>query len=209
MILGVMGHELGSLAAAVSMRADALSSVDLEKEKTALKEIGAELRQLSAAQRALRSAETAGRLSPLGPDRISRWWGLFGRIVRATTPRRLGLVADVSEGELLPGQDYTVTLLLIALIQDIASRAPADAVFPIHLRVMSAAEKQPGDLHVTAEAELAGDAQFVLGPRPTRWLRYAEFVCAGAGIGISNALERQVTRHSLSFGGPIRHRSAR
>ncbi|MGQ0767043.1 MAG: hypothetical protein ACT4OZ_15450, partial [Gemmatimonadota bacterium] len=132
MILGAMGHELGSLAAAISMRADSLLNVELSKEQTALKTIGAELRQMSAAQRALRSAETPGRLSPLGPDRVSRWWGLFSRIIRATTPRHFELTSELGDGQLAAGQDYALTLIVISLIQDIAERGPPPPPPPPH-----------------------------------------------------------------------------
>jgi hypothetical protein len=203
MILGVMGHELGSLAAAVSMRADALLNVDLEKEQLALKEIGAELRQLSAAQRALRSAQTAGRLSPLGPDRIARWWGLFGRIVRATTPRRLTLTPVVGDGDLQQGEEYTLTLLVIALIQDVAERGPAEGSFGIQLTVGSATSPVDVEAHVTIESELPGEARFRLGP-PTRWQRYAQFVCGGSGVTLSSVVEPQLTRHSFGFGSAAR-----
>lgn len=196
MILGAMGHELGSLAAAISMRADSLMTVDLSKEQAALKAIGAELRQMSAAQRALRSAETPGRLSPLGPDTVSRWWGLFSRIIRATTPRRLGLNPEFSEGELESGQDYALTLMVIALIQDIAERCPPDTNPEIALSVAGAA--RGGETVVVVEVALPPEAP-KFRARRTRWLRYAEYACQERGGSLSSILDAQHTRHSLSL----------
>jgi hypothetical protein len=176
-VLSAVAHELGGIASALDLRAEALSRTIPEKDLAALRDLAGELRVTTRAVRFVRGADASGMLSPTRLQTMAEWWSLARRFTSVVLPRGVAIDAQLGDASLEAAHASALTWMWLAACKEISDRIAPPCTLTI--RAAQGAGARPG---VTLTAELNPGHLSSTPDDRSRWAGYAGEFAAELGV---------------------------
>jgi hypothetical protein len=125
-LLGAVVHDLGSITAALDLRAGALGAGASEADGAALRALAAEVRDITRTLRLLRGPAGSDALAPGRMLEATDWWRLVSRLTKGVLPRSTVVHATLGDVALAPRDATMLAYAWLAACRDAASRGLAD-----------------------------------------------------------------------------------
>jgi hypothetical protein len=161
--LRVLTHDLGSVAAALDLRAGALTASDADRE--ALRGLTRDIRDVTRMMRWLRGPQPAAMLDPSRRVPLADWWRAVSRLSTGVLPRGVVVTLEPENFELSSAQASTTVYAWLAAARDLVARGLTEpATITFRMRHTDASGLTIAAVVRTAEP---------LGPPPTPgWERF-------------------------------------
>jgi hypothetical protein len=174
-VLSVVAHELGGIAGALDLRAEALASTIAPRDNSALRTLAEELRGATRALRLIRAADASGMLNPAREQSLADWWRLASKLTRVLLPRGTVVDARFDDARLAAPSASALTWIWLSACKELAEKGigPPGAIV-----LRGGPGKEAGVVLVTAE--IAAD-QFPKQDGGSRWQRHAAAIAVEIG----------------------------
>lgn len=117
---GVLAHDLGGIASALALRADAVAT--LAADADALRALSEQIRDANRTVRMLKGPTRSSALAPLRAVAVDDWWRLTYRLTMAVLPRGVRVDTRFTSAELSNADASVLTHIWLASCKDLVAR---------------------------------------------------------------------------------------
>lgn len=177
--LGVIAHDLGSVTAALALRADVLAQVIPVTDTAALQSLADDLRDQGRLARLIRGPVGSDALSPMRQLPLDHWWRVVAHTTAAVLPRGVVVNATLEPAVLAPTQAHLYTILWLAACKALAQEGVSA---PCTIELASAGRRGGDVPGITASCSRSAFPVRTRRRGRGRWQRYAEHAAEEGGI---------------------------
>lgn len=177
-----MAHDLGTVTAALALRADALRLVIPPEDVTAFQSLAADLRDHARLARLIRGPQGADTLSPLQRLPINDWWRVVSHVTVAALPRGVVVHATLNAAVLTALRAHLYSLLWLSACKALAEEG---VQAPCTIELVSGRVGGLDAPGLTATCPLASFPVRTRRRGRGRWQQYAERIAEQAEMPLT------------------------